>query len=100
MHNRCPKCGEIILYCDSVINAYSVGTLEEVLDEDSGRFLCNDCPNFEEGNCLFSNYYGKWKGVEFNNKVSEQKMRHYHARCVKDDNYDFRRRDANKLTSI
>lgn len=95
MHNRCPKCGEIILYCDPVIEAYSNGTLAEELDEDTGKFLCSECSNFDEGNCKFSNYYGKWKGDEFNGKVSEQKMRHYHASCVKDDTFDFRRRDAN-----
>ncbi len=92
MHNRCPKCGKIILYCGPVIEAYSDGTLYEHLDEDSGRFLCKDCPNFNHGNCEFSNYYGKWKGTEFNGRVSEQKKRHYHATCVKDDTYDFRRR--------
>jgi len=53
------------------------------LDEDTGKFLCSECLNFDEGNCKFSNYYGKWKGDEFNGKVSEQKMRHYHASCVK-----------------
>lgn len=95
MHNRCPKCGEIILYCDPVIEAYSNGTLSDELDEDSGKFLCNNCPKFDAGNCMFTNYYGKWKGTEFNGKVSEQKPRHYHARCVKDNTYDFRRRDAN-----
>lgn len=95
MHNRCPKCGEIILYCDPVIEAYSNGTLAEELDEDTGKFLCSECPNFNEGNCKFSNYYGKWKGDEYSGKVSEQKMRHYHASCVKDDTYDFRRRDTN-----
>ena len=94
MHNRCPKCGEIILYCDPVIEAYSNGTLTEELDEDTAKFLCIECPNFNEGNCKFSNYYGKWKGTEFNGKLSEQKMRHYHVSCVKDDTYDFRRRDA------
>jgi hypothetical protein len=92
MHNRCPKCGEIIIYCNPVIEAYSNGTLDEQLDEDSGRFLCNDCPSFNSGNCKFSNYYGKWKGTEFNGKESEQKPRHYHARCVKDETYDYRRR--------
>ncbi len=93
MHNRCPKCGEIILYCDPVIEAYSNGTLKNQLDEVSKRFLCSECPNFEEGNCKFSNYYGKWKGTEFNGITSEQKPRHYHARCVKDESYDFNRRE-------
>ena len=95
MHNRCPKCGEIILYCDHVIDAYSNGTLNEHLDENSGRYLCNGCPSFDNGNCKFSNYYGKWKGTEFNGKVSEQKPRHYHARCVKDETYDYKRRETN-----
>jgi hypothetical protein len=90
MHNRCPKCGGIILYCDFVINAYSNGTLSEQLDENSGRYLCNGCPSFDSGNCKFSNYYGSWKGIEFNGKVSEQKSLHYHASCVKDGTYDHR----------
>jgi len=94
MHNRCPKCGEIILYCTPVIEAYSNGRLYEQIDGDSGRFLCNDCPSFDNGNCKFSNYYGKWKGTEFNGNVGKQKPRHYHARCVKDETYDYRRRET------
>jgi len=94
MHNRCPKCGEIILYCTPVIEAYSNGRLYEQIDGDSGRFLCNDCPSFNNGNCKFSNYYGKWKGAEFNGNVGKQKPRHYHARCVKDETYDYRRRET------
>lgn len=91
MHNRCPKCGEIILYCDPVIEAYSNGTLDDRLDEASKKFLCSECPQFEDGNCNFTNYYGKWKGIEFNGKSSEQKMRHYHAKCVKSEFYSFNR---------
>ena len=37
LHNRCPKCGENILYCDTVIEKYSDGTLWSSLD-DKGRF--------------------------------------------------------------
>jgi len=92
MHNRCPKCGEIILYCDKVIESFSDGTLTEKLHSD--KFLCKDCPNFDNGNCIFSNYYGKWKGTEFNGNPSEQKGRHYHAKCVKDDTYDYRRQSV------
>lgn len=92
MHNRCPKCGEIILYCDPVIEAYSNGYLYDVLDED-GRFLCTGCENFDEGNCIFSNYYGRWKGNEFNGDKSEQKFRHYHANCVKDDTYNYGKKE-------
>jgi len=91
MHNRCPKCGEIILYCTPVIEAYSNGTLCEQIDKDSERFLCSGCSSFDNGNCKFSNYYGKWKGTEFNGEESEQKKRHYHAKCVKDETYDYRR---------
>jgi len=90
MHNRCLKCGEIILYCDPVIEAYSNGVLDTKLEEKTKKFLCRDCPNFDNGNCRFSNYYGKWKGTEFNGKMSEQKLRHYHAKCVKEDYYDYR----------
>ncbi|MCK4430007.1 MAG: hypothetical protein KAW19_01775 [Candidatus Aminicenantes bacterium] len=73
MHNRCPKCGEIILYCTPVIEAYSSGTLCDQIDENSERFLCSDCSSFDNGNCRFSNYYGKWKGTEFNGNESKQK---------------------------
>jgi len=92
MHNRCPKCGEIILYCDKVIEYFSEGTLDSKLQSD--KFLCKDCPNLDNGNCLFSNYYGKWKGTEFNGNLSEQKERHYHAKCVKNDTYDHRRQSV------
>jgi len=88
MHNRCPKCGEIILYCDKVIEDFSNGTLPDKLISD--KYLCKDCANFDDGNCIFSNYYGKWEGTEFNERLSEQKERHYHARCVKDDTYNHR----------
>jgi len=100
MHNRCPKCGEIIMYCDPVIEAYSNGVLDEKLDENSKRFLCNNCPNFDNGNCKFSNYYGKWNGTEFNGKVSEQKLRHYHAKCVKNYNYDYRNGEVEIISHI
>lgn len=89
MHNRCPKCGENILYCDPVIEAYSSGRLNEELDEN-GRFSCNDCPHFNDGDCKFSNYYGKVEGIGFNGKDLEgKKYRHYHANCVKDDTYQY-----------
>jgi hypothetical protein len=89
MHNRCPKCGENILYCDPVIEAYSSGRLNEELDEN-GRFCCNDCPHFDDGDCKFSNYYGKVEGIGFNGKDLEgKKYRHYHASCVKDDTYQY-----------
>jgi hypothetical protein len=87
MHNRCPKCGEIILYCDKVIESFSEGTL-------TSKLICKDCQNFDNGNCIFSNYYGKWKGTEFNGNSSEQKERHYHAKCVKDDTYDYRQQSV------
>jgi hypothetical protein len=100
MHNRCPKCGEVILYCDKVIEAYSNGTLNEKLDKNTGLFLCHDCQNFDNGACKFSNYYGKWSGIEFHNKPSEQKLRHYHAKCVRDDKYDHRKKDAPIINHI
>lgn len=99
MHNRCPCCGEIILYCDPVIEAYSNNTLNGSLN-NSGKYLCFGCPNFDDGNCIFSNYYGKWEGIEFNNVRSEQKMRHYHANCVKEDTYKYRRNDKNIIDHI
>lgn len=98
MHNRCPKCGENILYCNPVIEAYSKGSLKDRLDGSYSRFLCNECPHFADGNCRFSNYYGKWKGTEFHGAESKQKPRHYHARCVKDGCFDFRKGEVKIVT--
>jgi hypothetical protein len=91
LHNRCPKCGEIILYCDPVIEAYSNGILNESLDNESGRFYCHDCPNFNKGNCKFSNYYGFREGLTFNGENDGQGNRHYHASCVINDYYTVRK---------
>lgn len=92
LHNRCPKCGEFILYCDPVIEAYSNGTLNDKLDSDSGRFLCLNCPNFEGGNCKYSNYYGKRYGKTFNGDEIESGNRHYHSKCVLNGYYKLRHR--------
>ncbi len=93
MHNRCPKCGENILYCDTVIKNYSDGTLWSKLDENM-RFKCGDsCPNFNGRFCVFANYYGKYKGDCFygaQNPGDDKKVMHYHAQCVIDDSYEFR----------
>lgn len=94
MHNRCPKCGENILYCDVAINHYSEGTLDEVVTERNGieKIYCSECPFFNAGDCRFSNYYGRVEGVDFINRPLESKKdRHYHTKCVKDDDYPFRR---------
>ena len=91
MHNRCPKCGENILYCDPVIEAYSNGTLNKELDKN-GKYLCSNCELFNEGRCHFSNYYGRVNGTTFNGNVLEaKKNRHYHTNCVKDDTYTYNR---------
>lgn len=93
MHNRCPKCGENILYCDPVIDQYANGTLENSLDED-GKYRCHDCENFNEGRCIFSNYYGRVDGRSFNGSVLEAtKNRHYHTNCVREDSYTFNRQE-------
>ena len=93
MHNRCPKCGENILYCDVAINHYSEENLDEVMTERNGieKIYCNECPLFNNGNCKFSNYYGWVAGNSFNGKPLESKKdRHYHTNCVKDDSYTYR----------
>lgn len=93
MHNRCPKCGENILYCDKVIKAYSNNTLDAKLDRISGKILCYTCPNFDSGQCKYSNYYGRYKGDYFYGpqpKDEDKKNRHYHAKCVLDDYYLYR----------
>lgn len=92
MHNRCPKCGENILYCDVVINHYSEGTIDDIKTERNAikKVYCSECPLFNNGNCKFSNYYGRVEGVDFINRPLEAKKdRHYHTRCVKDNDYPF-----------
>lgn len=95
MHNRCPKCGEIILYCDPVIEAYSNGNLYNNIDDTTGRYLCFEFPNFNKGNCKFSNYYGIREGFTFNNEKDGQGFRHYHAKCVINDYYFYRKKQKN-----
>ncbi|MGR3311042.1 MAG: hypothetical protein ACUZ77_09720 [Candidatus Brocadiales bacterium] len=100
MHNRCPKCGENILYCDVVIENYSNGTLSDKMIErnEHRRVFCNECPNFDNGNCKFSNYYGRVEGVNFNNHpLVSNAGRHYHTNCVKDDTYLYRKKPINIL---
>lgn len=95
MHNRCPKCGKNILYCDIIIEKYSDGSIWEIIKKDNLRYLCvkNHCEQFSNGECPFSNYYGKYKGSTFygNQKQGDdKKAMHYHANCVKDEKYQFR----------
>ncbi len=93
MHNRCPKCGEIILYCDKVIDDYSNGSLQDNLVDINGvaRYKCNGCPKFNGGNCKHSNYYGVVKGKNFLGKKLKNSIMHYHFGCVKDETYDYRK---------
>lgn len=91
MHNRCPKCGENLLYCDPVIEAYSYGTLAHEIENRGGKFYCHDCPNFNEGRCSFSNYYGSLVAIRFNGEPCPSEGRHYHTNCVLDDHYTFYR---------
>lgn len=91
MHNRCPKCGENILYCDVVIDLFSKDTLNSRLD-DEGKLRCVDCPSFNNGDCSFSNYYGRINGTSFYGKtLPPTDYRHYHTKCVKNDTYTFNR---------
>jgi len=98
MHNRCPKCGKNILYCDTVIQKYADGSLWKSLDSN-GRFRCGkDCPNFNEGMCPFANYYGKYKGRCFygnQNLGADKKEMHYHLACVMDGVYEYKRSERN-----
>lgn len=99
MHNRCPKCGHNILYCDMVINAYTDGTLNERIEAGGGKFLCRDCPNFNNGHCTFSNYYGLVEGEAFTGEALEKANRHYHTACIKDHHYIYRRNDVTILAT-
>jgi len=100
MHNRCPKCGENILYCDVVIENYSNGTLEDKISERNGikRLFCSNCTNFNNGKCKFSNYYGWVEGNNFNGQPLDSKSnRHYHTKCVMDSTYKYRKDDVKIL---
>jgi len=87
LHNRCPKCGEIILYCDFIIESYSNNDLPQVLDED-GKYYCYNCEAFDDGRCKFSNYHGKVRGTDFAGRPIEKPM-HYHALCVRNESYTY-----------
>lgn len=94
MHNRCPKCGENILYCDIVIENYANGTLDNIITERNGirRVYCDTCENFNDGDCIFSNYHGRINGRDFINRTIEKdKKRHYHVHCIKEQTYNYRR---------
>lgn len=93
MHNRCPKCGENILYCDPVIEAYSNGTLIDETRNRGGKFYCGNCPNFNNGHCQFSNYYGTVVANRFNGEQCPTQNRHYHANCVLEDHYTYYREE-------
>lgn len=88
MHNRCPKCGKIILYCEPVIEAFADGTLNQKLT--SGKFICNTCPQFNNGKCQFSNYYGYATINGYAGKPLKKGNYHFHASCVLGDTYPYR----------
>lgn len=91
MHNRCPVCGEFILYCDRFIEKYSNGC--NVIN-----LKCEECPDFDNGNCSYSTYYGKYSGYNYNGeKIDGNKCMHYHTKCVKDGYYSYRNRQKNIL---
>jgi hypothetical protein len=92
MHNRCPKCGEFILYCDRVIEAFVDGTLHHSLDPITGRNLCIACPKFRKGRCKFSNYYGFASINDFAGTPLKKSNYHFHSACVLKDSFPFRNR--------
>ncbi len=94
MHNRCPKCGQNILYCDVVIEKYANGTLLNELDSN-GILRCSGrhCMNPNGKICKFANYYGQYKGSYFYGRQkagNEKKKLHYHAACVINGTYNYR----------
>jgi hypothetical protein len=95
LHNRCPKCGTVILYCDKVIEMYSNGSLWDKLD-DTFKYRCNahNCEKFEDGACSYSNYYGKYLGDCFYGpqKKEDKEKRHYHSKCVLGGEYNYYRK--------
>lgn len=100
MHNRCPKCGEIILYCQPVIDAFVDETLHGQLDT-TGKYLCNGCPQFNNGNCKFSNYYGYATINDFVGKPLKKGSYHFHASCVLGDTFPYytKPKPINSLTN-
>lgn len=90
--NRCPICGENILYCDPVIELYSTNKLDEKIikqNQESGRgrkrilkYNCKDCTLFKNGKCNFSNYHGKFNGKNFNGEKIKDKNLHFHTHCI------------------
>ena len=97
MHNRCPVCGENILYCDPVIEAYSSGILNGIVKTQGGKFHCISCTYFNNGECKFSNYYGKAIGDKFNGEPLEDANRHFHTACVRDKIYTRNQNETNIL---
>lgn len=91
MHNRCPKCGKIILYCDQVIEAFSDGTLYKKLDKNK-RFKCKNCPANKGGKCEFANYYGYADINDYKGDHLEPRLYHFHASCVYNDSYSYRKK--------
>ena len=89
MHNRCPKCGELILYCEPVIDAFVDETLDSKLDPNSKRYLCSSCPQFNNGNCKFSNYYGFASINDFAGRPLKKGNYHFHASCVISDTFPY-----------
>jgi hypothetical protein len=87
MHNRCPKCGGMILYCEPVIDFFVDGTLHQKLGQSCGKFLCKSCLQFNSGNCVFSNYYGYANINDFTGKPLKQGNYHFHAACVLGDSF-------------
>lgn len=101
MHNRCQICGEMLLYCDPVIEDYANGTINNKLEEINGvtRYPCKNCPYFNNGNCRFSNYYGLVNGKNFRNEDLVNSSLHYHAKCVKGLKYSYRNNDMDIFTN-
>lgn len=93
MHNRCPVCGEFILYCDKFIEKYSNG-------ENNIKLMCNECDRFNNGDCIYSTYYGKYIGNNYNGeRINEKKSMHYHTKCVKNGYYLYRNTQRNILST-
>jgi hypothetical protein len=91
LHNRCPKCGKMILYCDRVIDLFSDGTLLSKLDKNN-RFRCKNCPAYKGGNCPFANFYGYADIKNFRGELLKNGNYHFHASCVYNDTYLFRKK--------
>ena len=62
--------------------------------------MCNECDRFNNGDYIYSTYYGKYIGNNYNGeRINEKKSMHYHTKCVKNGYYLYRNTQRNILST-